>query len=318
MSIHRTMRAALLCLAGLTMQPALLATQPPQVRGVVHLARSTVDGQRVAELSGLAWDARSQVLYAVSDRGHLFRFRLERNTEGLLRSVVPISSHTLLDRQPVAGANPAIDAEGLTLWYPPGKDHGLPQLLVSTEGLPRVLRVDTGARVQGMMALPAALGNAEHGQAGNRLLEAVTHSPRHGLLVAAESAVNDQEQPLHTVHGHRRSWSFTAHGGGPSRLKAMDVIDGEQLVLLERARVGKGKSKGLVNVLRLIDLNRCEPQEVCPAQDLLLLTPTDGSQNFEGMTWLGGRQFLLVSDSPGSPKAPSIFMLVDLPVPQRE
>jgi hypothetical protein len=318
MTIFRQTRAALLCLAGLVMLTNAPAAQPPQVRGVVQLTGSTVDGLRVAEISGLAWDARSQVLYGLSDRGHLIRFRLERSADGHLQTVVPMSASALQDTRPGAGTKQTVDSEGLALWQPPGQLRGAPQLLVSTEGFPQVLQVDLEGRVQGAMQLPAALGDARRYRARNSMLEAVTHSTRHGLLVAAEAALGDQDPALHTVHGHSRSWSFTAHDPGQSRLKAMDVIDGERLVVLERSRMGKGKAKGLVNVLRLIELDRCVPQQVCEAQDLLVLEPTDGSDNFEGMAWLGGQQFLLVSDSPGGPKAPNVFMLVDLSVLARE
>lgn len=318
MTIFTQMRAVMLSLAGLVVLTNATAAQPPQVRGVVQLKGSTVDGLRVAELSGLAWDARSKVLYGLSDRGHLIRFRLERTADGHLQAVVPMSASALQDTRPGSGTKHTVDAEGLALWHPPGQEDGAPQLLVSTEGLPQVLQVDLEGRVQGAMELPAALGDARRYRARNSMLEAVTHSTRHGLLVAAEAALGDQDLSLHTVHGRSRSWSFAAHDPGQSRLKAMDVIDGERLVVLERSRVGKGKTKGLVNVLRLIDLERCAPQQVCEAQDLLVLEPTDGSENFEGMVWLGGQQFLLVSDSPGSAKAPNVFMLVDLSVPVRE
>lgn len=315
MTLLRQTCAALL---GLMMLANAPAAQPNQVRGVVQLTGSTVDGLRVAELSGLAWDARSQVLHGLSDRGHLIRFRLERTADGHLRSVVPTSASMLQDTRPGAGTKHTVDAEGLSLWQPPGQEGGVPQLLVSTEGLPQVLQVDLEGRVQGAMPLPAALGDARRYRARNRMLEAVTQSPHHGLLVAAETALRDHDPALHTVHGRSRSWSFAAHDPGQSRLKAMDVIDGERLVVLERSRVGKGKARELVNVLRLIDLDRCAPQQVCEAQDLLVLEPTGGSENFEGMTWLGGQQFLLVSDSPGSLKAPTVFMLIDLSASGRE
>jgi hypothetical protein len=318
MTLLRQTCTALLGLAGLMMLTNAPAAQPNQVRGVVQLTGSTVDGLRVAELSGLAWDARLQVLHGLSDRGHLIRFRLERTADGRLGSVVPTSANTLQDTRPGAGTKHTVDAEGLALWQPPGQEGGAPQLLVSTEGLPQVLQVDLEGRVQGAMPLPAELGDARRYSARNSMLEAVTHSKRHGLLVAAEAALGDQDPALHTVHGRSRSWSFAAHDPGQSRLKAMDVIDGERLVVLERSRMGKGKAKGLVNVLRLIEMDRCVPQRVCEAQDLLVLEPTDGSDNFEGMAWLGGQQFLLVSDSPGGPKAPTVFMLIDLSVSSRE
>ncbi|MCU0957657.1 MAG: esterase-like activity of phytase family protein [Hydrogenophaga sp.] len=318
MTLLRQTCTALLGLAGLMMLANAPAAQPSQVRGVVQLTGSTVDGLRVAELSGLAWDARSQVLHGLSDRGHLIRFRLEMTADGHLRSVVPTSASMLQDTRPGAGTKHTVDAEGLSLWQPPGQEGGVPQLLVSTEGLPQVLQVDLEGRVQGTMPLPAALGDARRYRARNRMLEAVTQSPHHGLLVAAEAALRDHDPALHTVHGRSRSWSFAAHDPGQSRLKAMDVIDGERLVVLERSRVGKGKARELVNVLRLIDLDRCAPQQVCEAQDLLVLEPTGGSENFEGMTWLGGQQFLLVSDSHGSLKAPTVFMLIDLSAPGRE
>lgn len=309
---------AILSLVGLaTLSPAHGA-ETTRVRGVVQLSDSAIDGIRIAELSGLAWDAGAQVLYGVSDRGRLFRFRLELTDEGRLQAVVPLGAHAIRPLRPDSGRQSAFDTEGLAWWPQDPTAPDRPQLLVATEGQPQVLRLSLKGQIGGPLALPSPLDDRSRYGASNTMLEALTYSQAHGLLVAPEVPLRGADPGLHTVYAHQRSWRFPVHTAGRSRLKAMDVTDDGQLVVLERSRKGKGKGKGLVNVLRQIDLARCSPQEICEVRDLMEMTRSEGADNFEGMAWLGGHRFLLVSDNLGSRHLPTLFMLIDVSATARE
>lgn len=320
MASFRNTRSLLLWLLTLAAVPVLPAGLPPQVRSVVQLQVDTIDGIRIAELSGLAWEARTQVLYGLSDRGRLVRFHLEFTADGRLHNVIPLGALSIQDSGTDTRKKATVDAEGLALWYPPSEGNGLPQLLVATEGLPQVLQVNLEGQVQGVMALPSALDDPSRYSAPNTMLEAVTHSQQHGVLVAPEAPLRDEDPALHKVYAHGRSWTFPVHEPGRSRLKAMDMTDDGQLVVLERSRVGKGKGKGkgLVNVLRRIDLEQCAPQQICQVQQLLVLSRPEGADNFEGMAWLGGQRFLLVSDNLGGRHTSTVFMLIDFSQTYRE
>lgn len=281
----------------------------PAVRSIVRLPATVLGGVRVAELSGLAWDADEKMLFAISDRGYLYRFRLHLENRHL-KSVEPVDAVSL--RWAALGRDraDAIDAEGLAIFKGENGVMGDAQLLVSTEGQPQVLRVSTVGQVNGSVALPKPLADARLYQAENAMLEALAHSPPHGLLTAAEAPLKGQPAGYHQIHADGKSWRFPMLDTGRSRLKAMEFLPDGSLVVLERARAGKGK--GLVNALRRVQLSSCGGEVVCEVQELLFIDRTEGAENFEGMAHLGDMQFLLVSDNLGSKQTPSVFLLVDL------
>lgn len=281
---------------------------PPAI-STVRLPVSVLGGLRVSELSGLAWDNDEQMLYGISDRGHLLRFRL-RLDSGRLTAVEPLDAVRLHAPVQSLPGSAGLDAEGLAILKGDNGVVGDAELLVSTEGQPQVWRVSTGGEVLGRLKLPDRLSDARRYQADNAMLEAVAHSPLHGLLAAAEAPLADQAADFHEVHAEARSWRFPALDGGRSRLKAMEVLPDGSLVVLERARVGKGK--GLINALRRFGLASCGAEVICAPQTLLLIDPATGAENFEGMAQLGEDRFLLVSDNMGDKQTPSIFLLVDL------
>jgi hypothetical protein len=279
---------------------------PPLVHNssVVLPAHTQVDGVRVAEISGLAWDPEGQRLYAVSDSGHLFRFRL-RLQAGELVGVEPMSAVPL---KPVAGApaKSATDAEGLA-WRSEG---GVSELLVATEGTPKVWRIGTRGEALGEAPLPPALADATRYAAPNTMLEAVAVHPAHGLLLAPEQSLRG-EDPLqgHRIHSISRQWSVEALEPGRSRLKALDIMEDGSLLILERS----GGGKKLRNALRHVDLSRCQHLSTCKPATLALLDRHSGAENFEGMAYLGQRQVLLVSDNRGKKGGATVFLLLQLP-----
>ncbi|OAD22364.1 conserved hypothetical protein, secreted, partial [Candidatus Thiomargarita nelsonii] len=53
-----------------------------RLRGTIELANNKINGLKLTELSGLAWDEDEAVLYAISDQGYLFHLRpsIQQNT----------------------------------------------------------------------------------------------------------------------------------------------------------------------------------------------------------------------------------------------
>jgi hypothetical protein len=267
-----------------------------------------MDGIPVSEISGLAWDPEAQVLYAISDHGNLFRFRVSIEN-GALRAVVPVSAVAMQGPASEKGKPSALDAEGLALRKVWAGDRQRVELLVATEGLPRVWRVDPAGTVLGMVPLPAQLSDAMRYEAGNTMLEAVAVHPVHGLLVAPERPLRGEDpQNGHRIHAIDRQWNIEALNPLASRLKAMEVLESGHLLVLERA----GSGKRMVNALSRTDLNACNAPVTCAAQTLVHINRDDGAENFEGMAYLGHHQVLLASDNRGKKGSDTVFMLVDL------
>ena len=55
-----------------------------------------VNGLKITELSGLAWDEDEQLLYAISDKGRVYHFRLTIKDD-LIESVTPVFGAKLRD-----------------------------------------------------------------------------------------------------------------------------------------------------------------------------------------------------------------------------
>lgn len=311
---HRVARRPLRRLAGmLSIAAALLAplmqaeaAEPLTVAATLRVVGAAVDGERISELSGLAWDADERRLYAVSDRGVLFRFSVELGASGQLE-VEPIAASRLA---PPPGSGAGVDAEGLAVT---GADDGIKgnsELLVSTEGEPRVIRYSLAGQPLGILPLPGGLDDPARFRRDNAMLEAVAMHPEHGLLVAAEAPLEGERAGHHRVVGRDRAWSFPSHPARNARLKGMDVMDDGRLLVLERAEAGKGKGRTLMVVLSEVDLAACADGQVCPVRELAVLDRPAEADNFEGLTSLGEGRVMIVSDDRGRSSRGTTFTVL--------
>lgn len=296
------------------------AEKPPggtaaAIRGVVHVPAISLNGIRMAEISGVAWDADDKMLYAVSDRGVLFRVRLRIDT-GLLTGVEPVDARRIVWPGIPDDSHQTIDAEGLGLLHGANAVGSDAELLVSTEGRPRVLRVAPDARVLGEMTLPVSLADTNQYRADNAMLEAIAASSQYGLMLAAESPMRGAPEDLHRIQSATGHWMFARLDQRRSRLKAIEAMPDGSLVILERATGGKRKS--WLNALRRIKPDTCGAEVLCEVEELLRIEEVGLAQNFEALAHLGDGRLLLVSDNLGGKRSDTVFMLVELGPSQRE
>lgn len=260
----------------------------------LRVVGAAIDGERISELSGLAWDEDEQRLYAISDRGVLFRFKVTLGNHGEL-DVEPIAANRLA---PPAGAL-GVDAEGLAVDGSRDGLKGNSSLLVSTEGPPRVIRYTPSGQPLETLPLAGGLGDPARYDKANAMLEAVTIHPAHGLLAAAEAPLAGAPDDQHQIFSNGRAWTFSHYPANDSRLKGMDVMKDGHLLVLERAERGKGKARSMLIALREVDIGRCEIGQPCPVRDLAVLDRPDETDNFEGLTYLGNGRVMIVSDDRG-------------------
>jgi hypothetical protein len=310
MQLARHSLNALLLALALGTTPAMAEdAEPLAVAASLRVVGASIDGERISELSGLAWDADEQRLYAISDRGVLFRFSVTLGANGQLE-VEPIAASRLV---PPAGSN-TVDAEGLAVTGADDGIRGNSELLVATEGQPRVIRYTLAGEPLGTLALPGGLDDPERFRRSNAMLEAVAVHPTHGLLVAAEAPLEGERAAHHRVFAAERSWSFPSYPAHNARLKGMDVMDDGRLLVLERAESGKGKGKGkgktMMVALREIDLNACAAAQACAVRELAVLDRADETDNFEGLTYLGDGRVMIVSDDRGNSGRSTTFTVL--------
>lgn len=302
--------AAALSLACASFAAAALAQPaavPFTVLNTVELPLQQVDGHSLQELSGLAWDADEQLLYAVSDRGTVFHLRLQLDGARLAQ-LQPVFGAELHD---ASGALRKFNAEGLTVLNANNGIKGDTQLVVALENGPQIVRFTPKGEVLGTVELPQSLRDKARYSGKNKRLEAVAALGAGRFVTAPEAPLAGEPPARHTLYATDGArWSFEAIEPG-SDLKGIDVLADGSLLVLERLE-GGGKAARQV-VLRRIDPAACQPGSACRAGGSDDVAPVDG--NYEGMTQLSAQLFLLVSDGGTGRTGAATFALIRLQAP---
>jgi hypothetical protein len=304
----------LLWLLPFTDIPVSIAATSPllEVQSSVTIPPETVNGITIAELSGLAWDADEQLLYAVSDKGRVFHFRL--TLEGnRIQAVDPVYAANLTDTDGEQIKKGRRDSEGLTVLNAANGKRGDTQLVISFEGIPRIIRFTPQGRAMQNIELPPVLNDKRAYKGGNQELEAVTLHPRYGFITAPEQPLRKQPPNVHTLYSTQgRRWSFKAYPAENSGISALETLPDGNLLIMERA--WSGILSPLVVSLRYLDLQQCSKTVACVAQDLKVFSNYVLVDNFEGLTHLQGNQYLMVSDDGGEELLSTTLSLFTLEV----
>ncbi|MEZ5534952.1 MAG: esterase-like activity of phytase family protein [Thiolinea sp.] len=253
-----------------------------------------VNGLKVTELSGLAWDEDEQLLYAVSDRGRVYHFRLVIEND-LIKSVTPVFAAKLLDSKGKKLKKNRRDSEGLMVWNADNGKKGDTQLIISLEGEPRIVRFTPQGRAIENIAVPKPLRDRHKLRAANNGLESVTYHPKYGFMTAPEEPLKGKPKNLHTVYAAKKQWSFMAYPAPNSSITALEIMPGSNnLLVMERA--WSGFPNPMVISLRRVNLDACSDEGACQAENLKVFSSSLSIDNFEGMTALGNNRYLIVSD----------------------
>lgn len=262
---------------------------------------------RISELSGLAWDKDEKLLYAVSDKGKIFHFRLKLEGKEVT-AIEPVYAAPLGGNEEKA-SHQRLDAEGLTVLNANNGKSNDTELVVVVEGVaPRIIRFNPAGAMLGEIPAPPPLDEPGNYRGSNKALESVTYDAKHGLITAPELPLANRPKDLHTIYAKDRHWSFAAHPVKDSRLKALEMLPDGNLLVLERSFTGS--TKPLVVSLRYVNLAACSVDGVCAAKDLAVFS--EGLDNFEGLTHIGNHRFLIVSDHGKKDVQHTTFMLFTL------
>ena len=300
------------------MTTCLLATAPcradTQTSGHFRMDRVTVpattlNGIRIDELSGLAWDEDEQLLYAISDKGNVVHIRLAFRGD-TLAAAEPVQVVALADPERKVPARKSFNAEGLTVQNADNGKRGDTALVISLEGgdRPAILRFSPAGVALGEIAVPPPLDDVRNFRKKKQGLESVAYQPQFGLLTAPESPLAGVPDNLHVVYAKGRRWSFARYAPD-SRLKGMDVLADGNLLVLERSRLDAGAS--MTPTLRRVDIKSCPADGTCATEDLAVLP--GGLNNFEGMTLLADGRVLIVSDQAEKDRQETTLVLLAMP-----
>lgn len=276
--------------------PSLGVAAPYQLkfRSSYTLPQAIINDIKIMELSGLAWDEDEQILYAISDRGgRLFHLKLQL-AGNEIQDIQPLYA-TLLKKTNGKRLK-HIDAEGLTVLNANNGKHGDTELVIATEGEVQLLRFTPDGILKSKLPLPKDLRDlaAYHGY--NQALESVDYHPRFGFITAPEFPLKTQIEPasFHTLYSQKRNWVFPSHPVNNSGISALEVLPDGNILVLERA--WSGVFNPLTISLRYVDIMGCVPQRICTVDDLKVTSNYLVVDNFEGLTHIQGKQYLMVSD----------------------
>lgn len=253
-----------------------------------------IDGLTITELSGLAWDEDEQLLYAISDKGRVYHFRLVLEND-LIKAVTPVFGAKLRNVKGKKLRKNRRDAEGLMVWNASNGKKGDTQLIISLEGEPRIVRFTPQGQAIVNIEVPEPLRDYRDLRDPNSSLESVTYHPRYGFMTAPEESVKGQPKNLHTVYAAKQQWSFMAYPAPNSSITALEMMpDSNHLLIMERA--WSGFLNPLVISLRRVKLDECSAKGACRAENLRVFSSSLALDNFEGLTALGDKRYLMVSD----------------------
>ncbi len=270
--------------------------------GTVRIPDDPVDGIRVDEMSGLAWDEDEQLLYALSNRGKLFHLRPVFE-DGILVDVEVLAAIRLRTRYGKKLKKPWRDAEGLAVLNGRNGRKGDSELLISFERKPKIARFDNRGYEIASLPLPPPLNDADRYDTTNHGLEAVTAHPRHGIVTTPEVPLRDADGiTLYGLRGQR--WRIPPFPVADNAIVGMEVMPDGQLLLLERA-FSSMLAPIVVSLhrVRLDDDCRSDgdhpPDAPCESHPVAIMSSNKGwnLDNFEGLARHRGNRYFMVSDN---------------------
>ncbi len=247
----------------------------------------------LTELSGLSWDEDQQILYALSDQGHLVHLR-PIFKQGVLIDMEWLASHPLLNHRGKPLKHKWADSEGLDLYNGDNNIQGDSELVVSFERHHRIEIYTPDGQWIRSEQLPDALKKPTGFVAENLGPEAVTHHQDLGLITAPERLHRSNPNiPIYSQSGE--SWFYPVSKRQGS-IVALEVLTSNEILIMERAYTS-AISPWTITLSRSPLPQNSLKSNLTP-KIIAQFNSTEGwmIQNMEGLTHHQGRRFFMVSD----------------------
>ena len=272
--------------------------------------------QAITELSGIAWDEDEKLLYAVSDEGMLYHFKLsfsDNSKKRKLRTMQAVFATPLKDKAGIALKGKYSDSEGLSLKNSHNGKHGDSQLIVSFENKPRIVKYSPTGSLLKKLKIPKKLHQGKTYRSKNKALESVINHPQYGILTAAEYPIKKDSIKYQTVYavtkkGAKKVWHFKASKAINSAITGLEILQDGSVLILERAY--QNPITPIIITLRRLWLNKCNEKRECKTETIANFNGSDGwlLDNFEGLAHLQDNQYLMVSDDNQNPLQHTILV----------
>lgn len=268
-------------------------------------------GFRMSEMSGLAWDEDEQLLYVVSDLGHIIHFKVTLR-DGKIASVDPVFYGPL---ELTVGQEVFHDTEDLVAINSSNGKKGDTELAVVFEDGPAAARFTTKGEVITPIPLPPQLMDRNAYRQVNQRLESIATLPDGTFLFGPQTPLKSDKRKRHTLYAaDGRQWTYKAYQKKGSSTKALERLPDGSILILEAendqdlwSMIGLG---GKDMHLRRLDLAACADNRHCKVTDYPTSNGVPIRGRFEGIANVADDLFLMVTDETFGAE----LMLVRLPV----
>jgi hypothetical protein len=285
---------AILCAFGIN--GATASTAPDGTIEVLDSIRIPWDW-RISELSGLAWDEDEQLLYVISDLGHLIHYKVEVRDDKI-RSLIPVFFGPI---SLTSGAETFRDTEDLVAINSVNGIKGDTELAIVFEDGPAAARFSAKGQFIENIVLPTPLLDRSAYRQVNQRLESIALTPDHGFIVAPQTPLKSESRKRHTIYStNGQEWTFKAIRPKRSSIKAMEQMPDGSLLVIEA--VNDGGILGAIGLggkedhIRRLTLASCNDSVKCSVTDYPISTGDLIRGRFEGIANISDDLFLLVTD----------------------
>lgn len=264
--------------------------------GMLQLPDVTRNGQRMSQLSGLAWDDDDGVLYAISDKGGLFHLKPEFDGDRLtgLHLLRAVALNDPKSNKPLKWSR--TDSEDLDILNGRNGRRGDAELVISFERVPRIGRYHPDGSALGDYPLPEPLSGEKNYANANRMLESACVDSSLGVITAPEEPLKNEERGYtHIFNLTGESWRYPVASG--DRLTAMECLGQGEVILLQQTYL---HAFGQITVsLKRVRLASNPSSAPLKPETLVTLDSQKGFEidNFEGLAHHKGMRFFMVSDN---------------------
>jgi len=257
-----------------------------------QLSFGRIDGVKFAELSDMAYDKKTHILYMVSDKGALFGFDAKFGEK--IEKLTPRFGVKLKNKRGRRFKKWKRDAEGMVL---DGKRH----LYLSFEGKAKIGWFHKNSAKRGQMIrkvkIPKILRHTRNYRSKNKSLESLAWHHRYGLLTATEWPLAKDDKKHQTIYSmHGKAWHFRAEPESKSAVVAMEVMDDGNVLVMERSFTGY--LSPFIITQKKVFIKQCKNKQHCPTKVLAKLNSHKGwdIDNFEGLAKVGSHRYVMISD----------------------
>ena len=264
---------------------------------IATLSNVTINGFKVSELSGLAWDEDEKILYALSDNGYVLHLNPVLVDEQLT-DVEFIAGFALLDNKNRPLKYKAADSEGLAIINSNNHTKNDTELIISFERIPRLIKYKPDGTQISEIKLPGLLSDIKNYRSENKSLEAVTVHSKRGIMVGTEAPLLGQNSALMSIYSiDGSSWSFPFQNEFRGALVDMTTMQDGDILVLERAYGGLFQNMD-------ITLHRFSPDNKQDQTEIIFNFSQNNdlfNENFEGISHFRENKYFMISDDNNHP-----------------